>query len=209
MSPEETAQNCTSTDTGYIAGDDGWTRWRNTFALLLGRMNDEGKAQYRTARDDRWEADDCERCDKYKEHLLAYSKPCSPPTGSAFWQETATHMTSGPIIRFMREKINVYGGDVNSVNIRCRRCYRMQSGGFDPDYGIQICANTLKNRNHMEDTLAHGPYAPIHRFVAGTYNCPNRDGSCIRPPPIQGQLGEQSATCCLYGNQSICSKRRM
>ena len=84
MSSEEIAQSRTSKDTGYIAGDDGWTRWRNTFALLLGRMNDEGKAQYRKARDDRWEADDCERCDKYKEHLLAYSKPCSPPTGPAF-----------------------------------------------------------------------------------------------------------------------------
>ena len=61
-------------DTGFIPGDDGWTRWRNTFTLLMGRMSDKGKNQYRKARDDRFQEADCKRCEKYRDYLLAYSK---------------------------------------------------------------------------------------------------------------------------------------
>lgn len=39
--------------------------------------------------------------------------------------------------------------------IVCRRCDTAQSGGFDPDLGILLCANHFRNRGHMEDTLAH------------------------------------------------------
>ena len=56
----------------------------------------------------------------------------------------------------MREKINRLGGDIHNQNVRCRRCDTMQSGGFDPRYGILICANSLRNQGHLEDTLAHG-----------------------------------------------------
>ena len=37
-----------------------------------------------------------------------------------------------------------------------------QTGGFDPEYGIQICANELRNRGHLEDTMAHG-MLPIYQ----------------------------------------------
>ena len=30
-----------------------------------------------------------------------------------------------------------------------------QGGGFSPDHGILICANEMRNRGHLEDTLAH------------------------------------------------------
>lgn len=30
-----------------------------------------------------------------------------------------------------------------------------QSGGFSPEHGILICANELRDRGHLEDTLAH------------------------------------------------------
>ena len=63
---------------------------------------------------------------------------------------------AGPIIRFMRENINQLGGDIHSGNIRCRRCMIRQTGGFDPKYGILICANELRNQGHLEDTIAHG-----------------------------------------------------
>ena len=62
----------------------------------------------------------------------------------------------GPTIRFMRDNINKLGGDIHNGNVRCRRCTTRQSGGFDPNYGIQICANELRNKGHLEDTLAHG-----------------------------------------------------
>lgn len=63
---------------------------------------------------------------------------------------------TGPIIRFLRQNINQLGGDINSNNIFCRRCPKRQAGGFDPDYGIQICANELRgSQSRLEDTLAH------------------------------------------------------
>ena len=30
-----------------------------------------------------------------------------------------------------------------------------QGGGFSPDHGILICANEMRSRGHLEDTLAH------------------------------------------------------
>jgi len=30
-----------------------------------------------------------------------------------------------------------------------------QGGGFSPDHGILICANEMRDRKHLEDTLAH------------------------------------------------------
>ena len=56
----------------------------------------------------------------------------------------------------MREKINQLGGDLNDRNIYCHRCVELRTGGFDPEYGIQICANSIRSRGDMEDTLAHG-----------------------------------------------------
>ncbi|KAI4158705.1 MAG: hypothetical protein LQ342_007226 [Letrouitia transgressa] len=56
----------------------------------------------------------------------------------------------------MREKINQLGGDINSSNIRIRKCHELKGGGFDSDYGISICSNNMRSRSHMEDTLAHG-----------------------------------------------------
>ena len=66
----------------------------------------------------------------------------------------------------MRDNINQLGGDIHSGNIRCRRCSTLQSGGFDPEYGIRICANQLRNRGHLEDTMAHGMLNGIvHKFT--------------------------------------------
>lgn len=56
----------------------------------------------------------------------------------------------------MRKNINQLGGDINADNIRCRRCYAWQGGGFDPNFGVLICANRMKSKSHAEDTIAHG-----------------------------------------------------
>lgn len=55
----------------------------------------------------------------------------------------------------MNEKIGELHGNLNKDNIRCRRCTRRWGGGFSPEYGIMICANEVRNRGHLEDTLAH------------------------------------------------------
>lgn len=61
----------------------------------------------------------------------------------------------GPIIRFLSDNIRQLGGDLDSHNIRCTRCTTRKAGGFDPNYGIQICANEMRDQGHLEDTLAH------------------------------------------------------
>ncbi|GAD98294.1 hypothetical protein NFIA_083300 [Paecilomyces variotii No. 5] len=123
----------TKNDTGYIPGDDAWTQWRNIFSILTGKMTDEGKEQFRVARDIRNEAADCKRCEEQRDYLLQYS----------------------PIIRFLGDNIRQLGGDISSHNIYCRRCTNRKAGGFDPDYGIQICANEMRDQGHLEDTMAH------------------------------------------------------
>lgn len=74
MAEEESVKDrLESRKTNFLQGDDRWTRLRNTFSLLLGRLDDDGKAQYKKGRDDRHEESDCARCDKQKEYLLQYS----------------------------------------------------------------------------------------------------------------------------------------
>lgn len=73
MSDAEPSQSPTPTETGYTPGDDGFTRWRNTFNLLLGRMTDEGAKQYKKDRDDRYVDEHCQRCEKHRDWLLQYS----------------------------------------------------------------------------------------------------------------------------------------
>ncbi|MCJ1411329.1 Mitochondrial inner membrane protease atp23 [Ptychographa xylographoides] len=119
--------------TGYTPGDETFTRLRNWFVLLMGNMNQEGIEQYANDIDLRNEEADCKKCEKRRDYLLQYS----------------------PIVTFMRDKINQLGGDIHNGNIHCRRCTTAQSGGFDPEYGIRICANQLRNQGHLEDTLAH------------------------------------------------------
>src|SRR5690348_310485 len=55
----------------------------------------------------------------------------------------------------MTENIQKLGGDLSSHNIYCRRCTNRKAGGFDPNYGILICANEMRDQGHLEDTMAH------------------------------------------------------
>ncbi|KAI9859425.1 MAG: Mitochondrial inner membrane protease atp23 [Vezdaea acicularis] len=127
-----------SKETGYTPGDTFSIRWKNTLALLSGGLTPEGRVQYKAARDLRYEQSDCERCEKFRDHLFRHS----------------------PIVRFMRENVAKLHGDLNESNVTCRRCpidegFQRRGGGFSPDHGIQICANEVRNRGHLEDTLAH------------------------------------------------------
>ncbi|KAI9734294.1 MAG: Mitochondrial inner membrane protease atp23 [Cirrosporium novae-zelandiae] len=121
----------------YDPTDNFTTRWRNIFAILSGRMSDEGREKYRIAKDDRNEEADCKS--GYIQFIVA----------------ELTFKKKGSMIVFLRQSLNKLGGDLNSTNIRCRRCHVRQAGGFDPNYGILICANEMINRSHIEDTLAH------------------------------------------------------
>ncbi|THC91674.1 hypothetical protein EYZ11_008869 [Aspergillus tanneri] len=69
-------------DTGYTPGNDVWTQWRNIFAMLSGKMSDEGKEQFRVARDVRNEVADCKRCEDQRDYLLQWS---GLPIPSLLW----------------------------------------------------------------------------------------------------------------------------
>ncbi len=67
-------------------------------------------------------------------------------------------------MRFLSDKVAALNGQLDRDNIMCRRCparlmpggaVHRQSGGFDPNHGILICANEIRDRKHLEDTLAH------------------------------------------------------
>ncbi|KAI9823529.1 MAG: Mitochondrial inner membrane protease atp23 [Sarea resinae] len=122
-------------DNGFIPGDDGWTRTRNWFRILTKRMTAEGMEEYRVTMNKLHEERDCRKCEEHRDFLLKYS----------------------PIVRFLRTNIQNLSpdSDINSTNIRCRRCDKRQNGGFEPGYGILICANEMRNQGHVEDTIAH------------------------------------------------------
>lgn len=71
---DTSSKNETSKNSGFIPGDDTWTQWRNIFAILTDRMTDEGKEQFRIARDTRNEAGDCKRCEDQRDYLLQFSE---------------------------------------------------------------------------------------------------------------------------------------
>lgn len=116
--------------------------WMNYFKILSNQMTPEGKFHYREWRYKVHEERDCKRCEEYKDWLFTYS----------------------PVVRFLSDKIQDLNGKLDRSNIHCRRCpsvleedgtVNRQAGGFDPNHGILICANEVRDRKHMEDTVAH------------------------------------------------------
>ncbi|KAI1646162.1 peptidase M76 family-domain-containing protein [Daldinia loculata] len=116
--------------------------WVNYFKILTGGVTDEGVFHYREWRYRVHEERDCKRCEEYRDWAFAHS----------------------PTVRFMREKVEALNGRLDKDNVVCRRCparltddgqVHRSSGGFSPDHGILICANEVRNRGHLEDTLAH------------------------------------------------------
>ncbi|POR37928.1 Mitochondrial inner membrane protease ATP23 [Tolypocladium paradoxum] len=116
--------------------------WMNYFRILSGQMTKEGQFHYREWRYKVHEERDCKRCEEYRDWLFTYS----------------------PAVRFLSEKIQALNGKLDPSNVLCRRCparleddgqVHRQSGGFSPNHGILLCANEIRDRKHLEDTLAH------------------------------------------------------
>lgn len=112
------------------------------FRILTGKTTPEGIFHYREDRYRVHEERDCKRCEDYRDWLFANS----------------------PVVRFMRDEVRKLGGELDGGNVVCKRCPARltedgnvvrQSGGFSPHHGILICANEVRNRGHLEDTLAH------------------------------------------------------
>lgn len=124
--------------TGY----DPSARWSNIWNILTGKMSQEGMEEYREAAYIKNEARDCAKCDEWRDYCFKYS----------------------PMVIFVQKNIRELNGDMNADNVKCRRCPARrledgtvvrQGGGFSPDHGILICANEMRDRKHLEDTLSH------------------------------------------------------
>lgn len=68
------------------------------------------------------------------------------------------------MVIFMQKNIKDLNGDLNAENVKCRRCptrrdkdgrLMRQGGGFSPEHGILLCANEMRDKKHLEDTLSH------------------------------------------------------
>ncbi|GAB7363717.1 hypothetical protein MBLNU230_g4285t1 [Neophaeotheca triangularis] len=128
----------TPTAARNLEDDKTFYTWSNFFSILSGSATPTARAAYFRTKDTLNEATDCARCDSDKAWLFANS----------------------PIVRFMAHNISLLGpadgsATIHEGNVRCRKCDTQQSGGFDSEYGILVCANQLRNRGHLEDTLAH------------------------------------------------------
>jgi hypothetical protein len=118
-------------------------KWRNWFNLFLGRMSPGDQQEFREAVYIQKEAKDVARCEEYRDWCFQYS----------------------PTVIFLRQQLQALNGDLNSENVICRRCparrdekgriFARQGGGFNPEAGVLICANEMRDRKHLEDTLAH------------------------------------------------------
>jgi mitochondrial inner membrane protease ATP23 len=119
----------------FQSGNTLLTRFTNFYRMATGSMSPAGQVAYWHDADLRYETLDCRRCESQRDYLLQYS----------------------PIIRYLSSQIALLGGTLDKSNIRCRRCepHERMEGGFDPKYGIKLCANVLEGRGRVEDTLAH------------------------------------------------------
>lgn len=61
-------------DNGFTPGDGFFTQVKNILNIVTGRMTEEGKEQFRIARDDRNEEADIKRCEEQRDYLLNYSE---------------------------------------------------------------------------------------------------------------------------------------
>ena len=125
--------------------------WSNLWNILTNRMTPLGQFHYREETYINREAEDCKNCEEWRDWCFKYS----------------------PTVIFLQKNIRDLNGDLNADNVRCRRMparivgiekdesgneqiktYR-QGGGFNPEHGVLLCANELRNKKHLEDTLAH------------------------------------------------------
>lgn len=117
------------TATPPARGSPEW--WRRTFSYIT--ETPTAQSQYETEKQQKQQERDCRKCERDLDYLLKYS----------------------PIIRFMMQHVEHVNGKLDKSNIRCLPCNRLQTGGFSPKFGILLCQNHLRDRGHLEDTLAH------------------------------------------------------
>ncbi|SCV03982.1 LAME_0H14796g1_1 [Lachancea meyersii CBS 8951] len=123
----------------------GFEWWRRTFQYKTGMgLTAAEKKQYENDYEFVLQRKQCNECYQYRDWILQYS-----PTVIFMAQQIARLNSSGqvsngqPSLKFDESKII------------CDVCPEWRSGGFHPELGILLCQNRIRDKWHLEDTLAH------------------------------------------------------
>ncbi|KAF2098914.1 hypothetical protein NA57DRAFT_39010 [Rhizodiscina lignyota] len=166
-SPNKSIEELTPDKASKLSPEEAKTyyTWSNFFGALM--SPDALGRTYVAVQSVVNEERDCKKCDEWKEWLFSNS----------------------PIIRFLSSEISKIGPPLDPSHVRCRRCGVTQSGGFDSNYGILLCANTFRTRGKLEDTLAHEMvHAWDHsRFKVDQNNMRHQACTEIRAATLSGE----------------------
>lgn len=124
-----------------VTGYDPHGGRQNWYSYFMGRMTIDGQNEMREELMKKNEERDCKRCEEYRDYNMRYS----------------------PTVTFLKKSIEELNGELDANNVKCVRCpmtYRngrwlLAGGGFSADHGIMLCANQMKGRKDLEDTMAH------------------------------------------------------
>lgn len=118
----------------------GFQWWRRTFQYRTGiGLKPEDKISYENDYKFIIQNNQCKKCYEYRDWLLKYSP-------------TVIFMTQ-QIAKLNKKHSNLLKFDESKII--CDICPDWKSGGFHPDLGILICQNRIRDKWHLEDTLAH------------------------------------------------------
>ncbi|SCU87892.1 LAMI_0D07910g1_1 [Lachancea mirantina] len=118
----------------------GFEWWRRTFQYKTGiGLDEDKKRQYENDYNFVLQRRQCQKCYENRDWILKYS-----PTVLFMVQQIA--------------KLNQRNTDAlkfDESKIVCDVCPEWRSGGFHPELGILICQNRIRDKWHLEDTMAH------------------------------------------------------
>ncbi|SCU78066.1 LANO_0A01992g1_1 [Lachancea nothofagi CBS 11611] len=160
----------------------GFQWWRRTFQYKTGlNLTKTEKEQYENDYKFILQRDQCNECYKNRDWLLQYS-----PTVIFMAQQiarlgsrtgSAQGSNSGEDLKFDESKII------------CDVCPEWRSGGFHPELGILLCQNRIRDKWHLEDTLAHEMvhYYDNTRWQVDWLNLKHHACSEIRASSLSGE----------------------
>jgi inner membrane protease ATP23 len=94
-----------------------------------------------------------------------------------------------PMIVFMFQQLEASGCAFKKDDIIITKCPDDRAGGFSPQSGIVLCSNSIINKTHLQDTLAHElVHAYDHCTTTVDFNVPSMLAcSEIRAQTLSGE----------------------
>ncbi|SCU89122.1 LADA_0E13784g1_1 [Lachancea dasiensis] len=159
----------------------GFQWWRRTFQYntgigLTGTEKDQYENDYKYV----LQRKQCNECYQYRDWLLKYS-----PTVIFMAQQIARLNTSSDSTK----ESNGSEYKFDESKIICDVCPEWRSGGFHPELGILLCQNRIRDKWHLEDTLAHEMvhYYDNTRWSVDWLNLRHHACSEIRASSLSGE----------------------